>query len=140
MTQDWLIIQVMKKNRWRRPVYFTNPPAWLKSFCRPEGLVYCLLPDESAATMVSVLRENLLLNYDMNGFADSTIFLNRFTRAAGREYFGAFLTLAQMTMAANDLPGACAIINQAKEKLPPERIDFSPEIISAVDKMCDKIK
>jgi hypothetical protein len=138
MRQDWLLLKIMQENQWRRPIYFTNPPAWLKSYCRPEGLVHCLLPYDSALFEGSVLQENLMDNYIYRGYADPSIVVNKFSRSTGQELFEAFLNLARIKMIAGHPDQACTIVDLAKKRLPPERINFSPEILKAVDEMCGK--
>ena len=44
LIQDLLLVRLIEVNRWKRPIYFTEPPGWLRRYSRPDGRVWRLVP------------------------------------------------------------------------------------------------
>jgi hypothetical protein len=138
--QDWLLLRILTKNQWQRPIYFTYPPPWLLQYARPEGLVSQILPGDSANLDTSALRENLLMKYSYRGYADSSVPIDKLSRLAGQELFSAFLSLAQSELMRGDSTACEQIKSELTKRLPLERIHPSEELLKWYENLCDSTR
>lgn len=136
LAQDWLLVRMIEENQWRRPVYFTSPPAWLHRYTRLEGLVSRLVPQDSVALNAEVLRENLLERYSYRGYRDSSVPIDRYTQLVGHQLAHAFCTLARYELDRGDT-AACRRIDRKLNKLIPiDRLEPTPELRREIEELC----
>lgn len=128
MGLDLLLVKLIQENRWRRPIYFTSPPAWLARYSRPEGYVWRLVPQESAEPNIALLRENLLQKYNYRGFADPGVAIDKFTRVAALVLYRQFLGLAQYEIGRGNAEAGKQVLHKLNELLPVDRIDPPPQL------------
>jgi hypothetical protein len=138
--QDWLLVKMIEEDQWRRPIYFTHPPAWLSTHTRLEGLVHRLIPQDSVALNTELLRENLFDRYRYRGYADSRTPIGRYSQLMGHQLVQAFCTLARYELDRGD-PGACEVTaKKLSEVIPLDRVDPSTELQQTVDELCNSEK
>jgi len=97
LVADQVLIDIIKTNQWRRPVCFSfgfgeNVPLGLRDYCRLDGLVWSLCPDEAERGDMSRLEENVF-GYDYRGIGDYE-FLDLTGRGMMNGYLQAIVTLA----------------------------------------------
>lgn len=125
--QDLVLLQILHKNRWRRPLCFSTTVseqnlAWLLPYRRLDGLFWRIVPYADPPPNAAVLRRNLRETYVYRGYGDATLPLDEVSRHLGRNYYAPFLTLAQAEFAGGDPDGCRATRTLLLEVLPPARI------------------
>jgi len=137
LVQDRVILRMIEENRWRRPIYFTIPPARLRDHLRLEGLVWLLVPQAEAVLNVDLLRENLLDRYCYRGYSDPFVTIGSlYTRGTGRNLQVAFYYLASHEMEQGDENACRETIQKLKETVPLDRIEPQPSLREAIDGLC----
>jgi hypothetical protein len=136
LAQDWLMVKLIVENGWRRPIYFTQPPEFLRPHSRSEGLVYRLVPQDSALLNVGILRQNLLERYSYRGFAERSVTIEHYTRLYGYSLLHAFHTLGLYEQTRGNTTACEEIKQELEERIPLDRIDPSPELRTMIDGMC----
>ncbi len=129
LIQDQFIIELMKTNKWKRPIYFTNPPSWLQDYIRYDGMLAQLLPIKNPAMNIELIFDNVVNNYNYRGYNDYTINLNKFTKSAGENYYRPFLFLAMEFLKIGDIDRAKNLIEFLDSTIPIDRIDPSDNLI-----------
>ena len=99
-TQDLMILNILRANKFRRPIYFALTVSRenqlnLFKYLRMDGLVFKVVtyPDERISA--TNLRENLMTKYLYRGLNDETVYLNENVKGLLRNYQGAFFSLGQ---------------------------------------------
>lgn len=68
MNQDRFALKLIEVNGWERPIYFSEPLAWLKDYSRSEGLLFRIMPDTMPETDYDLLKKNLMDRYIYYGY------------------------------------------------------------------------
>ncbi len=100
LVQDQVLLNILRHNRFERPIYFSGGfgrglPLNLIGHCRLDGLAWRLVPQAEERSDYRRLENNLLRQYDYEGFGKQT-FLDRTGRTMASKYHVAFTYLAQM--------------------------------------------
>jgi hypothetical protein len=137
MIQDWLLLQIINANQWKRPLYFsTGLPVQalpgLAPYLRLEGIALRLIPMPSPPLNKEILHKNLMENYQYRGYADDGITLETATRWAGWNLYGAFLQLAQAEYAAGDSVAFRDVGEKMVALLPPSRLQPPAELAKSI--------
>ncbi|MCK4350971.1 MAG: hypothetical protein KAX13_08935, partial [Candidatus Krumholzibacteria bacterium] len=122
--------------RWRRPIYFTIPPGWLRDNLRMEGLVWLLVPQNPLVPNVDLLGENLRERYSIRGYADVSPPISVYTRGNGRNLQIAFYYLAAYEAERGDTAACHETAELLKELVPLDRIEPQPSLRDAIDRLC----
>ena len=133
---DQVIIRMIQENRWRRPIYFTIPPDWLRSYSRMEGISWLLVPQDPAVINIDLLRENLRENYSIRGYADVTPPISVYTKGNGNNLQIAFYYLASGEAALGDSTACRETARMLDELLPPDLIEPQPAVREAIERLC----
>ncbi len=123
MVSDQLLLEIIRENHWRRPIYFTYPPRWLTPHLRYEGMVLRLMPLQEAALDTELLRRNLLENYGYGGYDDASIPLEQPAVGTAMNLMKAFVSLAMEDLKSDDLESYRQVIEKMDELFPVERIE-----------------
>jgi len=143
---DLLILDIIAKNNWKRPLYFIYPnlleELGLGEYLYREGMVYRLLPF-TREQMESVAKERSLHEYELimhdfkwGNIDDPDVYLD-FTNvqmAASYRIRQLFIETANLLSTANEPEKAVEVLDRAQKLLPPERIPYSwfiPEMVKA---------
>jgi len=99
LNQDRVLLNILKENRWRRPVYFSAGFGSqlrfnLGELARFEGLVWRLVVDPEERESLTQLEENLLHNFHYDGIT-GVEFFDKTRESMMRSYFMPFLYLAK---------------------------------------------
>lgn len=133
MGQDLFIINLMKENEWRRPIYFNQPPAWLTNNCRPEGLVWRLIPMDTVDLNDDILQDNLFNRYSYSGYSDPHVAVDKFSRTVAEKLYTTFMILAQHQFTKGDTAACIGTVDKMSELLPMDRINPSQELRDKID-------
>lgn len=97
--QDYMILNILTANQWKRPVYFattvptSNLVGGLQDYMRMDGLVMRVVPTKNWEYSPAILEENLVNKYQYR-FNDPNVYYNKQTIQLVQNYRTAFLTLA----------------------------------------------
>ncbi len=134
---DRVVLDMIEENRWRRPIYFTIPPARLRDHLRLEGLVWLLVPQEKAALNADLLRENLLERYYYRGYAEPSVAMDSlYTPGVGMNLQIAFYYLAAHERERGNAEACRETIRRLRELVPFDRVEPQPAVREAVDTIC----
>jgi hypothetical protein len=142
LPQDWLLLQIITNNAWKRPIYFaiTVSPqniSWLNDYLRLEGLAQRLIPVKSPSLNSAVLRNNLSEKYNYRGYADNDIVIDDFSRMMATNYYASAIQLAATENNAGDSQACKKILDDIMTKLPLNRLEPVPEDLrQGLDKLC----
>jgi len=130
-----VIVDIVKTNAWKRPVYFSLGchPAWMKgleNYLQLGGIVHRLLPVETGGDIPSLDVEKtgeILLN--LGNFQNvEEVTTKDYSRIAGmpRNYQSAFAQLLQHYQQAGDMGKAKVVLETMRKALPEHVVPMSP--------------
>jgi Protein of unknown function (DUF2723) len=123
---DISVMDIVRTNRWRRPVCFatTGTPSmgWLAPYGRIEGLYYRIVPTLDPPTDIRVLRANLLAHADYRNYADPTVQLDGDDRTFGLLSHLALTRLLEADRKSGDVNGCRTDAAALFAAVPPERM------------------
>jgi hypothetical protein len=129
---DRVALDVLRLTRWRRPVYLacTVSPenvSWLWPFARIDGLAFRIIPSADPAVHdVDHLRHQLLERVSYADLADSTIPMDRDSRAMCSNYLAALVQLANLQAGRGRPAEALATLRFADSRVPISRLGMDP--------------
>ncbi len=132
---DQVLVRMIERNRWRRPIYFTIPPNWLMSYSRMEGIVWLLVPQDPPIINIDLLRENLLEKYSIRGYADVTPPISVYTKGNGNNLQIAFYYLASGEAALGDSTACRETAEMLEELVPLDRIEPQSPVREAIERL-----
>jgi len=99
LIQDQVLLNLLKNNKWRSPLYFSagfgeNLPFNLKEHCRLDGLARRVVPKDQELNDYRKLEDNLLRRFNYKGLGKQT-FLDRTGKGMISMYQAAFANLAE---------------------------------------------
>jgi len=94
LVADQVLLDILKTNRWQRPVYFSagmggRIPLGLDAYLRPEGVAWRVVADSSERHDLSNLERNLLERYSYRGLGGKVL-LDQVSRDMTDNYRHAF--------------------------------------------------
>jgi len=141
--QDWLVIQLIIDNAWKRPICFSTTvyrhnQIGLQPYLRLEGLAWRLLPVSSPPVNKELIRENLFERYVYRGYADCGVLIGDETRGMGLNLLSAWFHLAQAEMESENEVECRQVKERMLSLLPPERLEPLPsQLREAIAKLCE---
>ena len=95
---DQILIDIIRTNKWRRPICFSfgfgeNVPLALKEYCRLDGLVWKLCPNEREREDITLLEKNIE-RYDYRGIRGHD-YLDPTGRSMTQNYLHGIVRLAE---------------------------------------------
>jgi len=132
--QDVILFDIIKNNRWERPLYFIKSAVdselynWIGPYLRDEGLVYKLVTDTLKKADHNAIIANIG-KYDLKGYADSSVVLDEVSADIGRRYYDIFLKAALYKAENKDFEVAGRLLDEMKNKLPVHRLNPDKEIL-----------
>ncbi|MBD3225191.1 MAG: tetratricopeptide repeat protein [Caldithrix sp.] len=100
-TQDFMILNIIASNRWRRPIYFavtvprSNMLSELANYMRMDGAVLKLIPYKNWRISPTRLERNLMEVYQFRGLNDPSVYYNNDVKSLLQNYRSAFIQLAE---------------------------------------------
>ncbi|MEW6412912.1 MAG: DUF2723 domain-containing protein [Candidatus Zixiibacteriota bacterium] len=123
MVSEQLLLEIIRENKWERPIYFTFPPRWLEPHVRCEGIVSRLLPAQQAIIDRDILRRNLFETYGYAGYEDESIPLEQPAMSVALNLMRAFVMLAMEDISSGDVEAYRTTLQKMEEILPESRIE-----------------
>ncbi len=136
--QDRVALDILRLNRWRRPVLMACTVApdnlpWLHPFARLDGLAWRVVPtDDPTIWDVDHFRAQLLTRVRYAGLADTTIRLDETSRLMGSNYAAALFQLALAELHRGRLDLARSTLSFMEAHTPPARIGMDPAWIGSL--------
>jgi len=136
LVQDQLVLRIIQRNKWVRPIYFTSPYAWLKSHLRPEGVVHQLVTADDPGIDRALLRENLFERYAYRGFSDPPRRLEYASKWAGVNLITSFMMLAYDYHNAGEYEQCWLVMDRMKEVISVEAVNPPDHLKSMTESLC----
>ena len=137
---------IIKTNKWERPIYFYKNfddddsfYKWLKPYLCDEGLVYKLVPDTSMHINISAIETNLN-KFNFNGYNNNSIILESISKEISEQYYDMFLNVIKYKIAIKDFISAAKYLKQMNDLLPFDRLQPDKNIIKAAKELEGSIK
>lgn len=139
-TQDYMIINIIAANRWRRPIYFavtvpnSNMVSELARFMRMDGLVMKLVPYKNWDISPENLYNNLMNVYHYRGLNDPSVYFNRNIISLLQNYRHGFLQLADYYTRTHQYEKVKEITMAMNKRIDPEVIPWTNKRIEIITK------
>ncbi len=130
-TQDWMILNIISTNRWRRPIYFAvtvpdeNMLGELQDYFRMDGLVKKLVPFKNWIISPTNLEKNLFTKYKYRNLNNPDVYFNWNIKSLLQNYRSAFLQLTDYYATRNQLKRAREVLDFMEEKISPDVIPWT---------------
>ena len=130
LPQDKALIELLKTNSLRKPVYFattvgTNSMVGFSNYLSTVGMIQKLMPVKGDSILPNQLEDNLLKKYRYRNFNKPGVYTGRTTNNLFNNYRYLFIQLSRYYLSRNDKEKAKDIFNTMQTKLPEWR--FSDE-------------
>jgi len=133
-TQDYMILNIIASNHWKRPIYFavtvpsSNMVGDLRRFLRMDGLVLKLVPYRNWMISPTNLERNLTQVYKYRGLNDPDVYLFGYIKSMLQNYRSAFIQLAQYYAQTNQYAKIKSLFKFMDEKIDPRTVPWgSPQ-------------
>ncbi len=141
LIQDLMMIDIIKANKWKRPIYIssTMPNSqlpWLLPYLRPEGIALRMIPMESPPINTEILSRALFEKYTYQGYSDTSLPLELSAQWSGWSLYGSFILLAQMEMMSGDTERCLYVKSQMLKSLPIERLLPPEDLVKNINGLC----
>ena len=134
-TQDYMILNIIAANRWRKPIYFavtvpgSNMLTELASYLRMDGLVLRLVPYKNWRIAPDKLKHNLMNVYKYRGLDDPNVYFNRNILNLLQNYRSGFIQLAEYYMRKDDKDSAREMLAAMNERVRPDVIPWNSRYV-----------
>ncbi|MGE5176792.1 MAG: protein O-mannosyl-transferase family [Hyphomicrobiales bacterium] len=128
--QDRVILDLLRRLRWRRPVYLacTVVPknlAWLWPFARLDGLAFRVVPSADPGVWdVDHLRRQLFEHMRYTDLDDTTVSMDRVSYLLASNYIAALVQLADAQVERGRVEEARETLGYLRRRVPPERFGW----------------
>lgn len=122
-TQDYMIMNIMTANRWKRPLYFavtvprSNMLSELNDYLRMDGLVLKIVPYKNWQIGTDQLRNNLIDVYQYRGLDDPNVYYDENIIGLLQNYRSGFIQLAEYYASINDFKNMKFILEEMDKKI-----------------------
>ena len=130
-TQDWMILNILTANQWKKPVYFavtvatSNMLDELRDYMRMDGLVFKIVPFKDWGIDPQLLEEKLKSVYKYRGLNNPTINFDENIIGLLQNYRSAFFQLIMYYVQQGNLEKAQVMAKLMEEKIPSSVIPFT---------------
>ncbi len=137
-TQDYMIINIIAANRWRRPIYFavtvpnSNMVSDLARFMRMDGLVMKLVPYKNWQISPDALHHNLLEVYQYRGLNDPSVYFNHNIISLLQNYRHGFMQLADYYTRVREYDKVKEVIKEMNKRIDPNVIPWTNKRIEMI--------
>ena len=134
-TQDYMILNIITANRWKKPIYFavtvpgSNMLSELANYLRMDGLVLRLVPYKNWRIAPDKLKHNLVNVYKYRGLTDPNVYFNRNILNLLQNYRSGFIQLAEYYMRKNDKESVKEILAEMNKRVAPQVIPWRSKYI-----------
>lgn len=129
-TQDWMILNILVNNHWRRPIYFavtvprSNMLGDLANYFRMDGLVMKLVPFRNWRISPTNLEKNLTKVYKYRNLNNPKVYYNLNIKSLLQNYRSGFLRLAEYYVTKGELDKVKQLLSFMDQKISPQVIPW----------------
>lgn len=129
-TQDWMILNILAANKWRRPIYFavtvprSNMLGELANYFRMDGLVMKMVPFKNWEISPTNLKKNLFEVYKYRNLNNPKVYFNWNIKSLLQNYRTGFLELARYYVFKNRFDQVKQILTFMDSKISPNVIPW----------------
>jgi hypothetical protein len=129
--QDYMILNILHANKWRKPVYFavtvarSNMLNELQEYLRMDGLTLKLVPFKNWQISPDHLERNLVDVYKYRGLQTPGLYFDGNVMGLLQNYRTAFLQLTQYYARQNDMDKVKSLLAEMDERVPGDVIPWT---------------
>ena len=144
--QDWMVLNIIHSNKWRRPVYFAvtvsnDNKCNLHKYLRMDGLDFKLVTYPGENISKEHLKRNLFKVFQYRGLNDPNVYYNDNIRGLLQNYRAAFLRLTREYALEGKYDEMAEILDKMEEVLPEEVIPIEhDQIVMQIGQMYNMAK
>jgi len=137
-TQDYMILNILAANRWKRPMYFavtvprSNMVTELADYMRMDGLVLKIVPFKNWRISPTNLKENLVEKYQYRGLDDPNVYYNENIQNLLQNYRSGFIQLAEYYARDGRNEELKEVLKVMDEKVRPDVIVWTSRALQVV--------
>ena len=138
-TQDYMILNILTANRWKRPLYFavtvpkSNMVSELSRFMRMDGLVLKIVPYRDWQISPSRLEENLSEKYQYRGLADKSVYYNENIQNLLQNYRSGYIQMSEYYLREGAHDKLLDLLNEMDENIDPEVIPWTSKTMLIIN-------
>ena len=138
--QDLMVLRILQKTAWKRPVYFAVTVSrdnlmGMDDYLRMDGLVFKVVPYKTMAYQLihpDVLRTNILEKYKYRGLDDPDVYFNVSIIKLLQNYRSAFRQLALYYVQRGLREEAGFILDEMSGRIPEDHIPYASEHMALI--------
>jgi len=137
-TQDYMILNILAANRWRKPVYFavtvprSNMVSELAEYMRMDGLVLKIVPYKNWRISPTHLRENLIEKYKYRGLNDPSVYFEGNIQNLLQNFRSAFIQLAEYYAMEGNYGEVLNVLSFMDEQIDPSVILWTSPVLKLI--------
>ncbi|MEJ2543645.1 MAG: hypothetical protein P8Y99_06225, partial [Calditrichaceae bacterium] len=130
-TQDYMILNILTANRWKRPVYFavtvprSNMVSELVNYMRMDGLVMKVVPFRNWVISPSHIEENLTQKYQYRGLDDKSVYYNENIKNLLQNYRSGYIQLSEYYLKNGDSDKMLKLLKEMDTKIDSDVIPWT---------------
>ncbi len=134
-TQDWMILNILAANKWRKPVYFavtvprSNMLGELARYFRMDGLVMKMVPFKNWRISPTNLEKNLFHVYKYRNLNNPKVYFNWNIKSLLQNYRSGFLELAEYYTRKGQLDQVKKILTFMNKTISPDVVPWTNRMI-----------
>lgn len=138
-TQDYMILNIITANRWKRPIYFavtvprSNMVSGLTNYMRMDGLVMKIVPFKNWVISPSRIEENLTQKYQYRGLNDKSVYYNDNIKNLLQNYRSGYIQLAEYYLKNGDNDKMLDLLREMDVNVDPTVIPWTSRAMRVVD-------
>jgi hypothetical protein len=136
--QDWMILNILAVNKWRKPVYFAvtvakdNMLSELQHYLRMDGLALKIVPFKNWEISPEKLEKNLVHVYKYRGLQDPDVYYDSNIQGLLQNYRSAFLQLIEYYARNKDMNKVNELLEKMEEKMPSSVIIWTNKYLRII--------
>ena len=132
--QDYMILNIIYANRWRKPIYFAltvadNNKVGLNDYIRMDGMSMKLIPFKNVRISPSLMRMNLFEKFKYRGLADPKVYYDHQTESLLQNIRTMFINLADYYYRRGERENVTEILDKMEEVMPSSVIPLKNELL-----------
>jgi hypothetical protein len=137
-TQDYMILNILTANRWKRPIYFavtvprSNMVSELADYMRMDGLVMKIVPYKNWRISPDDLGENMIEKYQYRGLDNPKVYYNDNIQNLLQNYRSGFIQLAEYYAREGEYKDVKRVLQDMDKKIDPNVIRFTSSGLKAI--------
>jgi tetratricopeptide (TPR) repeat protein len=138
-TQDYMILNILTANRWKRPLYFavtvpqSNMVSELTRYMRMDGLVHKIVPFRNWRISPTNLEENLSHKYKYRGLNDKSVYYNGDIKNLLQNYRSGYIQMAEYYMREGSHDKLLELLNEMDEVINSDVIPWTSRTMYVVN-------